>query len=62
LTPPCTGCARTRATGGEGFGPNLANKGFTNAWKPRNSGYTPKNAEAMLDAALELIKAKGGKV
>jgi hypothetical protein len=31
-------------------------------WKPSNRGYTAKNAEAMLDAALKLIKTKGGKV
>lgn len=37
------------------------NTGFTSAWRPSHSGYTPKNAEAMLDAALKLIKAKGGK-
>ena len=50
------------SAGGEGFGPNAANKGFTRAWKPDNKGYTPKNAEAMLDAALQLIKDKGGKL
>lgn len=48
--------------GGEGFGPNATNKGFTRPWKPDNKGYTAKNAEAMLDAALKLIKDKGGKL
>jgi hypothetical protein len=61
LTPPCSGCACGCAAGGEGFGPGKMNTGFTNAWAPSHSGYTPKDAKAMLDAALELIKAKGGK-
>ena len=49
------------ATGGEGFGPNSMNRGFTNEWRPHHKQFTPKVAEAMLDAALVLIKAKGGK-
>ena len=57
MTPRCSCCA----AGGEGFGPGLTNTGFTSAWAPSHSGYTPKQAEAMLDAALKLIKAKGGK-
>ena len=60
MTPPCSGCVLMGA-GGESFGPGLTNTGFTNAWKPSHSSYTPKNAEAMLDAALKLFKAKGGK-
>lgn len=51
-----------RSAGGEGFGPNALNKGFTRPWKPDHRGYTAKNAEAMLDAALQLIKDKGGKL
>ena len=60
VAPPCSTCVR-RAAGGESFGPGLTNSGFTSSWTPSHSGYTPKNAEAMLDAALKLIKAKGGK-
>jgi hypothetical protein len=51
-----------RSAGGEGFGPITLNKGFTRPWKPDHRGYTAKNAEAMLDAALQLIKDKGGKL
>jgi NAD(P)-dependent dehydrogenase (short-subunit alcohol dehydrogenase family) len=48
--------------GGASFGPDQLNRGFTSPWKPRSKTYTPENAEAMLDAALKLIKAKGGKL
>jgi hypothetical protein len=63
LRRPADADARPRrAAGGDGFGPDSLNRGFTSPWQPRNAGYTPENAEAMLDAALALIKAKGGKL
>jgi NAD(P)-dependent dehydrogenase (short-subunit alcohol dehydrogenase family) len=48
--------------GGQSFGPNRFNQGFTNAWKPSSAAFTPENADAMMQAALEVIKAKGGKL
>ena len=47
---------------GQSFGPNRLNRGLTNAWKPSTAAFTPENADAMMAAALQLIKAKGGKL
>ena len=52
----------TGVASGQSFGPNKLNRGLTNEWKPSSAAFTPENADAMMAAALQLIKAKGGKL
>lgn len=47
---------------GQSFGPDKLNRGFTDPWKPNTPAFTAENADRMIEAAITLIKAKGGQL